>query len=107
MPLSDREKRTLHLIESGLRAEDPSFVSRVQHSSLRSPWSRRRRAGVTLFVVGLLMLVAGVAVPATMINGFPILSVAGFTVMFGGAIVAIAGRDARAERTRRHRVEQD
>jgi hypothetical protein len=56
MPLSDREKRMLSLIESGLRADDPKFASRVQRGSVRS---RRRRRGGALFVVGLLMLVTG------------------------------------------------
>jgi hypothetical protein len=44
------------------------------------------------------MLVTGVAVRATMIDGFPILSVLGFTVMFGGAIVAVAGSHANSDR---------
>jgi hypothetical protein len=95
MPLSDREKHMLNLIESGLRADDPKFASRVQRGSVRS---RRRRRGGALFVVGLLMLVTGVAVRATTIDGFPILSVLGFTVMFGGAIVAVAGSHANSDR---------
>jgi hypothetical protein len=37
------------------------------------------------------MLVAGVAVKATMIGGFPILSVVGFVVMFAGVVFAISG----------------
>ena len=39
------------------------------------------------------MLVAGLAVRATMIYGFPILSVLGFAVMFGGAIVTLVDRN--------------
>ena len=37
------------------------------------------------------MLVCGVAVKATMIGSFPILSVLGFIVMFGGVVFAITG----------------
>ena len=37
------------------------------------------------------MLVAGVAFKATMIGSFPILSVFGFLVMFGGVVFAITG----------------
>ena len=37
------------------------------------------------------MLVCGVAFKATMIGSFPILSVIGFLVMFGGVIFAITG----------------
>ena len=44
-----------------------------------------------MFVLGLAMLVAGVAVKATMIGGFPILSVVGFVVMFAGVVFAISG----------------
>jgi hypothetical protein len=42
-------------------------------------------------VIGLAMLVCGVAFRATMIGSFPILSVIGFLVMFGGVIFAITG----------------
>jgi hypothetical protein len=42
-------------------------------------------------VIGLAMLVSGVAFKATMIGSFPILSVIGFVVMFGGVILAITG----------------
>ncbi|ESV60942.1 putative membrane protein [Mycobacteroides abscessus MAB_091912_2446] len=37
------------------------------------------------------MLVIGVAVPATQIGNFPVLSVIGFVVMFGAAVFAIIG----------------
>jgi hypothetical protein len=47
---------------------------------------------VALFVTGLAMLVSGVAFKATMIGSFPILSVVGFIVMFGGVVYAITGR---------------
>jgi hypothetical protein len=39
----------------------------------------------------LAMLVSGVAFRATMIGSFPILSVIGFVVMFGGVVFAITG----------------
>jgi hypothetical protein len=37
------------------------------------------------------MLVSGVAFKATQVGGFPILSVIGFLIMFGGVIFAITG----------------
>ena len=40
---------------------------------------------------GSIGLVAGVAFKATMIGSFPILSVFGFVVMFGGVVYAITG----------------
>jgi hypothetical protein len=92
MPLSDHEQRMLDQIESALYAEDPKFASSVRGGTLRAPSTRRRLQGAALFVIGLAMLVAGVAFKATMIGGsFPILSVIGFIVMFGGVVFAITG----------------
>jgi hypothetical protein len=91
MPLSDHEQRMLDQIESALYAEDPKFASSVRGGSLRAPSARRRLQGVALFVIGLAMLVSGVAFKATMIGSFPILSVIGFVVMFGGVVFAITG----------------
>ncbi len=91
MPLSDHEQRMLDQIESALYAEDPKFASSVRGGGLRAPTARRRLQGAALFVVGLGMLVSGVAFKATMIGSFPILSVFGFVVMFGGVVFAITG----------------
>lgn len=91
MPLSDHEQRMLDQIESALYAEDPKFASSVRGGTLRAPSTRRRLQGAGLFVIGLAMLVAGVAFKATMIGSFPILSVVGFVVMFGGVVFAITG----------------
>ena len=91
MPLSDHEQRMLDQIESALYAEDPKFASSVRGGSLRAPSTRRRLQGAGLFVIGLAMLVAGVAFKATMIGSFPVLSVIGFLVMFGGVVFAITG----------------
>ncbi|AWT55118.1 DUF3040 domain-containing protein [Mycolicibacterium smegmatis] len=91
MPLSDHEQRMLDQIESALYAEDPKFASSVRGGTLRAPSARRRIYGAGLFVLGLAMLVTGVAVKALMIGGFPILSVIGFIVMFGGVVFAITG----------------
>ncbi|MGV0791032.1 DUF3040 domain-containing protein [Mycolicibacterium sp. XJ1819] len=91
MPLSDHEQRMLEQIESALYAEDPKFASSVRGGTLRAPSTRRRLQGAALFVIGLAMLVSGVAIPATQIGGFPIVSVLGFMVMFGGVVFAITG----------------
>jgi hypothetical protein len=91
MPLSDHEQRMLDQIESALYAEDPKFASSVRGGSLRAPTTRRRIQGAALFVIGLAMLVSGVAFKAKMIGSFPILSVFGFLVMFGGVVFAITG----------------
>ena len=91
MPLSDHEQRMLDQIESALYAEDSKFASNVRGGGFRAPSARRRLQGAALFVIGLAMLVSGVAFKATMIGSFPILSVFGFIVMFGGVVFAITG----------------
>ncbi len=94
MPLSDHEQRMLDEIESALYAEDPKFASSVRGGTLRAPTTRRRIQGAALFVIGLAMLVSGVAFKATMIGTFPVLSVLGFLVMFGGVVFAVTGSRA-------------
>src|SRR5688572_16885994 len=91
MPLSDHEQRMLDQIESALYAEDPKFASSVRGGSLRAPSARRRLQGGVLFVIGLAMLVAGIAIRATWISSLPVLSVVGFIIMFGGVVFAITG----------------
>ncbi|GAS93332.1 transmembrane protein [Mycolicibacterium canariasense] len=91
MPLSDHEQRMLDQIESALYAEDPKFASSVRGGTLRAPSTRRRLQGAALFVIGLALLVSGVAFKATMIGSFPVLSVIGFVVMFGGVVFAVTG----------------
>ena len=91
MPLSEHEQRMLDQIESALYAEDPKFASSVRGGTLRAPSTRRRLQGAALFVLGLAMLISGVAFKATMIGSFPILSVIGFIVMFGAVVYAITG----------------
>src|SRR4029078_3502055 len=91
MPLSDHEQRMLEQIESALYAEDPKFASSVRGGTLRAATTRRRIQGAALFVLGLAMLVSGVAFKATMIGGFPVLSVVGFLGMFAGVGYAVTG----------------
>ncbi len=100
MPLSDHEQRMLDQIESALYAEDPKFASSVRGGGLRAPTTRRRLQGAALFVVGLGMLVSGVAFRATMIGDFPVLSVLGFVVMFAGVVYAITGPRLSGRRDR-------
>jgi hypothetical protein len=100
MPLSEHEQRMLDQIESALYAEDPKFASSVRGGNLRTPSTRRRLQGAGLFILGLAMLIAGVAIKATMVAGFPVLSVLGFIVMFGGVVFAITGQHGHGVRER-------
>ncbi|MGH3567316.1 MAG: DUF3040 domain-containing protein [Pseudonocardia sp.] len=89
MPLSEHEQRLLEQIERALYAEDPKFASTVRGGRLRRPTRRRRVQGIVLFALGLVMLVLGVALRMLYLGGFPVLSVVGFLVMLGGAVLAV------------------
>lgn len=99
MPLSEHEQRLLEQIERALYAEDPKFASTVRGGKLRKPTRRRRLQGIAVFALGLVMLVLGVAIRSLWLaSSFPVLSVVGFLVMLGGAILAVtsvgAGKQA-------------
>jgi VIT1/CCC1 family predicted Fe2+/Mn2+ transporter len=100
MPLSEHEQRLLEQIERALYAEDPKFASAVRGGRMRKPSRRRRLQGIALFVAGLVLLIVGVIVPLRAFE-IPVLSVAGFLVMFTGAVVAVLGgrRGSGAQRS--------
>ncbi|TJZ77743.1 DUF3040 domain-containing protein [Rhodococcus oryzae] len=86
MPLSEHEQRMLDQIESALYAEDPKFASSVRGGRMRAASSKRRLQAGALFFLGLVLLVAGVALPFKP-GGFPIISLLGFVVMFGAGVL--------------------
>ncbi len=71
MPLSEHEQRLLEQIERALYAEDPKFASSVSGGRMSKPARRRRIQGALLFVLGLVLLVAGVAVQSLWIGDVP------------------------------------
>jgi len=84
MPLSEHEQRLLEQMERQLYADDPKLASTLRGSG-RSLRSRHRLLlGVLGVVVGMALLVAGVA------SAWP-LGVAGFLVMLGGGWLASTG----------------
>ena len=87
MPLSEHEQRLLDQIERALYAEDPKFASAVRASDPRNRARRRLWQSGVLFVVGVSLLFAGV------INGHQVgyaVGLAGFLIMFAGAVLAAA-----------------
>ena len=82
MPLSEHEQRLFEQIERSL-AEDSKFASAVRASDPR--FHARRRVLLAGFgvLVGLALLIYGVADPS------PLLGVAGFVVMLGSVAFAI------------------
>ncbi|MDI9896824.1 DUF3040 domain-containing protein [Rhodococcus sp. IEGM 1381] len=99
MPLSEHEQRMLDQIESALYAEDPKFASHVRGGRVRAASSRRRFQAAALFVVGLVLLVAGVALSTNSL-AFLVVSLIGFLFMFGaGALFLFGGSKKGAAAT--------
>jgi len=88
MPLSEHEQNLLDQIERALYAEDPKFASTVRGARLR-PSRRRRIQGISLFVLGVALLVCGMLVPPKVFD-IPVVSVVGFLMMFFGAVLTLA-----------------
>lgn len=96
MPLSEHEQRMLDQIESALYAEDPKFASTVRGGRIRAASTRRRFQAAALFVIGLILLVAGVALPFKP-GGFPIISLVGFVFMFGSGVILLLRKPTTEE----------
>ncbi|MFC8181166.1 MULTISPECIES: DUF3040 domain-containing protein [Nocardiaceae] len=90
MPLSEHEQRMLDQIESALYAEDPKFASHVRSGRMRTASSKRRFQAAALFVLGLVLLIAGLALPFKP-GGFPVISLVGFVFMFGAGVLFLLG----------------
>ena len=120
MPLSEHEQRMLEQMERALYAEDPKFASALEGSGLRTYTRRRVYQAVAGFLVGIALLMAGMVAKQVW------LSVVGFLVMLGCAVLAVtgwrkapkpgeqpaagtppqAGRQARSKRSMMDRIEQ-
>ena len=91
MALTDKEKETLLEMERLLEADDPKFGSSMRSaargSSAQPGLSLR---GIALVVVGIVLLIGGVAL-ASESMWFIALSVVGFLVMFGASVWMLNG----------------
>ncbi|RMI37393.1 DUF3040 domain-containing protein [Streptomyces triticirhizae] len=85
MPLSDREQRVLEEMERALHAEDPKFATTLQGSELRTVTRKRVYQAIAGFVLGIGLLMGG------MVAQLIWLSVVGFLIMLGCAVVAVTG----------------
>jgi hypothetical protein len=84
VPLSEHEQRLLEQMERALYAEDPKFATSMRHSRGGAGDRRRIVIGVIGLLVGLGLLVAGVA------SKLVIVGVLGFLAMLGGLWLAIS-----------------
>lgn len=85
MPLSEHEQRMLEQMERALYAEDPKFATALEGSGLRTYTRRRVYQAVAGFLVGIALLMAG------MVSKQIWVSVVGFLVMLGCAVLAVTG----------------
>ncbi|WP_069811806.1 DUF3040 domain-containing protein [Streptomyces sp. TP-A0874] len=85
MPLSEHEQRMLEQMERALYAEDPKFATALQGSGLRRYTRRRVYQAVAGFLVGIALLMAGMVAQKIWV------SVVGFLVMLGCAVLAVTG----------------
>src|SRR5919201_3713733 len=85
VPLSEHEQRMLEKMERALYAEDPKFASALEGSGLRTYTRRRVYQAVAGFLVGIALLMAGMVAQLIWI------SVVGFLVMLGCAVLAVTG----------------
>lgn len=84
MPLSEHEQRLLEQMERALVAEDPKFVSSLRGTDLRRHHRRRVAQAAFGFVLGVVLLMAGVIGGGGMIA----VSVLGFVLMLSSAVFA-------------------
>ena len=83
MPLSEEELRLLEQMERALVAEDPKLASTLRGTKVRQHQRRAIALGVTVFVVGIVLLMSG-AVTST-----PWLGVVGFVVMLAAVFFTL------------------
>lgn len=83
MPLSEEELRLLEQMERALVAEDPKFVSALRGTARRRDARRRSFVAGGVFVIGIVVLMAGAVLPNTLVG------IVGFVVMLGSAVVAL------------------
>ncbi|GAA3138218.1 spore wall synthesis complex protein [Streptomyces rameus] len=85
MPLSEHEQRMLEQMERALYAEDPKFASALEGSGLRTYTRRRVYQAVAGFLIGIALLMTGMVMQQIWV------SVVGFLVMLGCAVLAVTG----------------
>jgi hypothetical protein len=86
VPLSDNEQRLLEQMERALYAEDPKFASTMRGGVRRPGVMRRLLFGGAGIVVGLIVLVLGVAQKQVL------LGVLGFVCMLAGTAYAVSSQ---------------
>jgi len=89
MPLSENEQRTLDEMERALHVDDPAFSADVDLDRLQF---RRLAIRFAVFLLGLVLLLAGAVMSAALLSVGVVTSVLGFLVMTASATPASGGR---------------
>jgi hypothetical protein len=84
VPLSEHEQRLLEQMERALYAEDPKFATNMRSAKASAGDRRKIAAGVVALLLGMGLLVAGVAAKLVIVG------VVGFLAMLGGLWLAIS-----------------
>lgn len=82
MALSEQERKLLEQLEASLAADDPKFAESLRGTTSIKVHRRRATIAGLGFIIGTVLLVGGV-------QWHPAISVLGFIVMLGAAIVGI------------------
>ncbi|AQP47429.1 hypothetical protein BW730_07880 [Tessaracoccus aquimaris] len=82
MALSEQERKLLEQLEASLMADDPKLADRLSGSAEVRVHRRRAALAGLSFVLGVAVLIAGVQV-------HPAVSVVGFLIMLGAALLGI------------------
>jgi len=91
MPLSEHEQRLLEQMERALYAEDPKFATSMRNPRSVAGDKRRVALGVVAFLVGIGLLLTGVATQLVIVG------VVGFLAMLGGIWLAVIAFRPRTE----------
>ncbi|MHA7304593.1 DUF3040 domain-containing protein [Arthrobacter sp. TMN-49] len=91
MPLSEHEQRLLDQLEQQLHAEDPKFASVLSTAPTRAMSTRNIVMGVLVVIVGLMILLGGVATQLIVVG------ILGFLVMGAGVYLALSKAKFGAE----------
>jgi hypothetical protein len=83
VPLSEHEQRVLEQMEHAMESEDPKFATAMRGRTPKARQRRRIMLGSIGVVVGLVLVVLGVA------QGVVALAVAGFVLMLGAGGLAL------------------
>ncbi len=86
MALSEEEQRLLDQLEASLAADDPKLASRMGSRTSYKVHRKRATLGGFLFLVGVLLLILGLA--SSMSIGW-LIGLLGFLAMFAATVLAI------------------